>query len=346
VRRASDEGESGGGGGGGCAVAAVSAGEGVEGGEASRGAVCFRRGHDIVIPPLVSPVGEAAGQAAGHEPSASARPLAILYGRCSGLAAGYSFNVRQRLWRAYRNDTSILLREGASESANPEEYWRALRHEAPFCLAPPGHARWSVRFYEAVLAGCVPVTFETSSSAAAAIAMPWEGGEEGGAEGGEEEAWEGEWKGGEGEGGIRYDRFRLSVGCEAGGIEQLRGRLEALRDGPSLAAMRGALRAAATAFDWEGEEAAARRGGGGGGEAGRAAGPMARLMEELGRRADALPPAEADAGAAEAARRGDGAEGERRRRRRRRRKRRRRAGRDLRPLGPEGELEAEGGGEL
>ena len=40
---------------------------------------------------------------------------------------------------------------------------------ADFCLAPPGHAQWSLRTFESMQHGCVPVTFNEGNQ------MPWSG---------------------------------------------------------------------------------------------------------------------------------------------------------------------------
>ena len=60
---------------------------------------------------------------------------------------------------AHQDDRTIRLQQGGAQSDNAAEYWRELS-TSPFCLAPPGHARWSLRMSEAILAGCVPVLFE------------------------------------------------------------------------------------------------------------------------------------------------------------------------------------------
>ena len=67
-----------------------------------------------------------------------------------------------------QEDRAIRLQQGGAQSDNAADYWRELS-TSPFCLAPPGHARWSLRMSEAILAGCVPVLFEVGE-----LALPWE----------------------------------------------------------------------------------------------------------------------------------------------------------------------------
>ena len=44
----------------------------------------------------------------------------------------------------HQDDRAIRLQQGGAQSENAAEYWRELS-TSPFCLAPPGHARWSLR---------------------------------------------------------------------------------------------------------------------------------------------------------------------------------------------------------
>ena len=63
-----------------------------------------------------------------------------------------------------QEDRVIRLQQGGAQSDNAADYWRELS-TSPFCLAPPGHARWSLRMSEAILAGCVPVLFDVGEPA-------------------------------------------------------------------------------------------------------------------------------------------------------------------------------------
>ena len=184
------------------------------GADAPAGALCFVRGWDIVVPPLLDGGGDDVG---GGAPAPSgAAPLAVFRGRCARLERGYSFGVRQALWRDFgaRSSGAVRLTDGGADDRNDAEYQSELS-SAPFCLAPPGHARWSARAYEAVRAGCVPVLFETETDEA--IEYPWQAQ------------------------GLNYSRFSLVVG--AGQVGGLAAQLRAAA--PRHAQLRAALLAEA-----------------------------------------------------------------------------------------------------
>jgi hypothetical protein len=47
----------------------------------------------------------------------------------------------------------------SEQPASAREYVREMR-DSIFCLAPPGYALWTYRFFEAISSGCIPVLFD------------------------------------------------------------------------------------------------------------------------------------------------------------------------------------------
>ena len=184
---------------------------------------CFMAPHDIVVPPLVEPPAHMldtllANNGTAAVGSAATGLLARFHGTVERLVPSYSFGVRQRLWHHFGSDTAVQLLQGNAQSGNPDAYWSELA-SSPFCLAPPGHARWSLRMTEALVAGCVPVLFDVGE-----LALPWQR-------------------------QLDYDSFALRVRDVRG----LRDQLAAAR--PRLPAMHSALQAARRGFLWSDESA-------------------------------------------------------------------------------------------
>ena len=124
--------------------------------------------NEWVEPPAELLTGLLANDGAASEAAVADGVLARFHGAVEHLVPTYSFGVRQRLLHHFRDDAAVRLLHGNAQSNNVGAYWDELR-ASPFCLAPPGHARWSLRMTEAIVAGCVPVLFDVG-----ALANPWE----------------------------------------------------------------------------------------------------------------------------------------------------------------------------
>ena len=57
----------------------------------------------------------------------------------------------------------------SEQPASAREYVREMR-DSIFCLAPPGYALWTYRFFEAISSGCIPVLFDERTQR-----LPFEG---------------------------------------------------------------------------------------------------------------------------------------------------------------------------
>jgi len=99
----------------------------------------------------------------------------------------------------------------------------AEMRQAIFCLCPIGWAQWTVRFYESIQMGCVPVTFHPAPSPMP-LRMPFE---------------------------RAIDYTTLSINVPPNQISELRPRLEAIVSNRTrLRDMQRALWQARPAFDW------------------------------------------------------------------------------------------------
>lgn len=71
----------------------------------------------------------------------------------------FSRGVRQRLVMALAGRPGFLF---GAESVDMRQYASELRSSV-FCLVPRGHAGWTVRLFEALLAGCIPVVYASQT---------------------------------------------------------------------------------------------------------------------------------------------------------------------------------------
>ena len=74
---------------------------------------------------------------------------------------GYSFGVRQKIFRAFVDHPGFLLRDlrGASYNAMPKAQYFEVLQTSKFCLAPSGMG-FSTRVYETIAQGCVPLIIQ------------------------------------------------------------------------------------------------------------------------------------------------------------------------------------------
>ena len=110
----------------------------------------FEPTRDVASVPCVAPL------PSDTPPPSSERPT----------LAFFAGTLRDGLRTRLADGIAAWRRGGAARAARPiqwfssgmgkERYWRALR-ESVFCLCPAGHAVWSPRLIEAILAGCIPV---------------------------------------------------------------------------------------------------------------------------------------------------------------------------------------------
>jgi hypothetical protein len=135
---------------------------------------CYRPGEDVVIPPHFV---ESASVAAHHlGDKRGKRPIFIHFrGTVRDEPLYYSRGVRQWLRDNLAPSvtsfgTNVMwggavmvafnLLVGANATAS---YWAELQMST-FCLCPPGWVGWSPRFYQAMLAGCIPVLLEVNGT--------------------------------------------------------------------------------------------------------------------------------------------------------------------------------------
>ena len=79
----------------------------------------------------------------------------------------YSNGVRQRLLTMFRSKKSFK-KTGILISAKKSKQWMAEMKRSTFCLAPLGFAKWSIRCFESIAAGCIPVVIANN------LTMPFE----------------------------------------------------------------------------------------------------------------------------------------------------------------------------
>jgi len=120
---------------------------------------CFIPENDIVVPPYLHLQQHISDD---DQPTGKKDSLAFFCGAIKSDKPGYSFGVRQNLFRLYKDDAEIKVMEGFIPS-----YIQEMKATS-YCLAPPGHAQWSLRMVEAVMLGCVPVLFNENN------VLPWE----------------------------------------------------------------------------------------------------------------------------------------------------------------------------
>jgi hypothetical protein len=153
--------------------------------------------YDVVVPPMLkvdkliadSPfMGAAATHGGALYGNASAnghRFLLSFVGSVRFHTPGYSFGVRQKVFRRYNATERFFLRDlrgdsvrGKHKALPPHEYLEILR-SSKFCLAPSGMG-FSTRAYETVASGCVPLVIQdepdsnTSVDQAFASLLPWD----------------------------------------------------------------------------------------------------------------------------------------------------------------------------
>ncbi|EKX50224.1 hypothetical protein GUITHDRAFT_104038 [Guillardia theta CCMP2712] len=117
---------------------------------------CFQLFKDVVIPPLVP---HPALTASYMGERTRGRDILVYF---RGTAAGsvkallynkdYSLGIRQLLLRRYSRVRGWVVSDRINSSSYHDELLRSV-----FCLAPAGWELWSVRFFEAILLGCIPV---------------------------------------------------------------------------------------------------------------------------------------------------------------------------------------------
>lgn len=113
--------------------------------------MCYDERRDIVIPPLLP-----GNFGVTHT---ERKQLAFFHGTIQPY-----FKVRSQLNDLYGDGKDAELDVGGG--VGWDEYQEMLANHK-FCLTPPGHAQWSLRFIEAISAGCVPVTFQEKNN------LPW-----------------------------------------------------------------------------------------------------------------------------------------------------------------------------
>ena len=79
----------------------------------------------------------------------------------------YSNGVRQRLLTMFRNKKSFD-KTGIFVSSKKSKNWMDEMKQSTFCLAPLGFAKWSIRCFESIAAGCIPVIIANN------LTMPFE----------------------------------------------------------------------------------------------------------------------------------------------------------------------------
>ena len=133
-------------------------------------------GQDIVVPPMLSPAELVAysphlltlGSQQSPPPSTDAPPFRYLLSFVGSVRLknrGYSFGVRQAVFRRFYNHSAFLLRDLRGQStmgpqaAMPKRDYYAVQQASKFCLAPSGMG-FSTRVYEAIAQGCVPLIIQ------------------------------------------------------------------------------------------------------------------------------------------------------------------------------------------
>eukprot|EP00854_Cymbomonas_tetramitiformis_P008440 gene8440-10031_t len=146
---------------------------------------CFRRGQDIVVPPVIDWTKydhAARHDASGAEvalseewrsqwvwPNATAAPrTTILF--FSGSAGQNPGCEHPAVLRYHENTTGFNIR-GDRRKVGSKEYMAFMRSSV-FCLVAPG-AGWAVRSYHAVLHGCIPVFIPDNIAPALDEVIPW-----------------------------------------------------------------------------------------------------------------------------------------------------------------------------
>ena len=129
-------------------------------------------GKDIVVPPVLNATVLTAGSPLLKAPSSQAQPfmnatsvrptyLLSFMGQVRPRDRGYSFGVRQQIFRLYGNRSDCYLRDVSnadSKSQSHNEYSSIMR-ASKFCLAPSGMG-FSTRVHEAIAMGCVPLIIQ------------------------------------------------------------------------------------------------------------------------------------------------------------------------------------------
>lgn len=109
---------------------------------------CWKPG-DITLPPYV----DAASRTllTGAKSNREDRPLTLFYrgDRTNNLDKDF----RENLERHFHGVEGTII---SSTMVDIATYTKEMR-SSKFCLVPPGHAPWTYRFSEAILAGCIPV---------------------------------------------------------------------------------------------------------------------------------------------------------------------------------------------
>lgn len=161
-----------------------------------------RPGQDVVVPPMLkvdkllhespflrhSQSAEASARAsafAADNDRGAWRYLLSFVGSVRFHTPGYSFGVRQKIFRQYNATEGFLLRDlrgdsthGVHKKLEPAEYLAVLQ-QSKFCLAPSGMG-FSTRVYESIAQGCVPLiiqddpTTNTSVDSAYAELLPYD----------------------------------------------------------------------------------------------------------------------------------------------------------------------------
>lgn len=135
-----------------------------------------RPGLDIVVPPMLkvaqllrsSPYVSADGHVQPRAAAALAAPPRYLLSFVGSIRLknrGYSFGVRQMVYRTHNATAGFFLRDlrgdskfGVHKALPPREYMEVLQ-SSKFCLAPAGMG-FSTRVYEAAVQGCVPLIIQ------------------------------------------------------------------------------------------------------------------------------------------------------------------------------------------
>jgi hypothetical protein len=131
-----------------------------------RGSACFEPEWDVLLPTMHPlPWREVV------KPFATARNISLLYSfedKGAALANYFGRQLRVELLRMHRL-TPFPGSKWTMEDRAQSSKWPTimLMTHSVFCLAPPGYSAWTQRFYDAIISGCIPVTFYRANK------LPW-----------------------------------------------------------------------------------------------------------------------------------------------------------------------------
>eukprot|EP00744_Colponema_vietnamica_P020618 GILI01029323.1.p1 GENE.GILI01029323.1~~GILI01029323.1.p1 ORF type:complete len:288 (-),score=57.91 GILI01029323.1:109-942(-) len=131
---------------------------------------CYQHRKDITIPPMVS-VKRIYVQGQGGAAVRTPREILASFRGAVISHASYSNGVRQALVEHYQGDPLMQVEAIHPKLAQQRNYtgdYIQQMENSTFCLSPPGWAPWSLRPFESLMLGCIPVIIGRH------IALPWE----------------------------------------------------------------------------------------------------------------------------------------------------------------------------